>query len=337
MSEKYSAATRIFSAVVIAVVCLASWQSRAETVGMNVFERFRNEMAIDYSAATVKFMNPGALAKWNAEISPHFSVKDKQINHFFAYAMMVPKIKDADLFMIFFNPWVDGVFFTQWKEIGKTWKIVRFYVASGERIRGLITPNSVITSGHLPPIWLWQKATLLRSIYAYYKDMRARLKAMPVERCMSWFSLGRTEAVSDLLRVKLRMGARQKTTNAYTAINTGGPALNGAFSKLKYDALIGNKKSLNAYSRHGGIIADLRPEIIKTLKANWIFHKKGVYTTILSSAAAPRFFIFMNTANNGRIETALLGDLESMATMLQTSTITMPPARPTQPTGKAPR
>lgn len=324
MADKYRAVMCILSVFVMAVIYPGPGQSRAESVNVNVFEQFRLEMANDYNAAARSFMTPEALTKWNAHIAPRFNVKSRQINHFFATSMMIPKLKGGGLFVLFFNPWVDGAFVTRWMKIDNSLKITNFHMASGERIRGLASPGAAITPGHLPPIWLWQKGTLLESIFKYYTDMRARLLAIPVEECMSWFSLGQREADLDLLRVKLRMEARQKTTDAYIKTGTGGPALTGAYAKLKYDALTGNTRSLSAYSADSEIIAKLKPEIIKGLEANWIFYQKGIYTTLLSSAIAPRYFIFMSSTDTGKIKGVLFLNLEIVATLKPATATSMP-------------
>jgi len=106
--------------------------------------------------------------------------------------------------------------------------------------------------------------------------------------------------------------------------------LTGAISKLKYDALSRNKKELASYSRHADMLGSLRPDIIKSLKVDWVFRDKDVYSVILTPPVFPRMFIFLNVNKTGKIETALLGDLETMAKMLRPSASTMRYAKPAQ-------
>ena len=285
-----------------------------DTVPMNVFERFRYEMAIDRDAAAVKFMAPSALTKWLKTIAPNFDRKHGQIRHFFGLSMQLPKGQGADLHMIYFNPWVDGVMLTRWQLAGEDWKIVDFYLASGERLRGELTPQSAVTSQAVVPNWLGRRGVLLHNLGAYYKQMRALLLKSDISRLEAWFALDRAAGEADLLRVKLRMGLRSNMSGKYKSHAPTARILKAAFGKLVNDALGRNSAELARYSPQADILMDLRPEILKTLKANWIFSKGSVYSVFLGSAVMPRLYVFMNIDSSGRIETALYGDLEAMAT-----------------------
>ena len=317
----------ILGALMLSLICLFAGRAQADTIRLNVFERFRNEMVIDQKAAAAKFMNAGALHKWTTGFVPFFADDQGQLRHFFAFAMTVPKKKGELITMIYFNPWVDGALFTRWRAEGELWKLDDFYLASGERIRGEITAGAKIEGGNIPPIWLWFKGPLLRNLIVYYRDMRTRLLNLDGPDLAGWFSRSADERTNDLLRVKLRMSVRAKAAATYLANGRSGPVLAGAVSKLKYDALTHNKNNLAAYSRHADMLGALRPEIVKTFKENWIFTKDNVYTLILSSIAAPRLLVFMNINPSGRIEGALLADLETMAMWPQTPAQSAAPAK----------
>jgi len=302
------------------------------TLKINVFEGFRLEMVIDHDRAADRFINPDARAKWNSAILPLFNKKDRQIPHFFAFSMMVPKLKASDLYVIYFNPWIDGALLTQWRQTSGKWKMDNFYLASGERIRGQINPQTPITDTSFLPVWLLSKGVFIRNVVAYYKDMRTRLMQLNIDQLLPWFALSAAERDADLYRVKLRMGYRSFMTAGYFKNATSGQMLNAALIKLKYDALTHKKRKLATYSQHADIIADLKPEIIESFKPNWIFTKNNIYSAIFSSIAMPRLFIFMNIQANGKIETALFSDLETMATV-QTKAST-PPAASVQPSPK---
>ena len=327
----------LFFLWVFMIMSLGQANDRAcsATVKMNVFERFRHEMTRSQEAASAKFMTPRALAKWKRDVRPAFYKYDPQLSHFFAFAMLMPKQKGARFLLTFFNPWVDGALLTSWRKAGANWKMEDFYFASGERVRGEAAPGSVIRQSQILPIWQWYKGPLLRNIVSYYKDMRARLAAKKADEYLSWFSLGEAEKKADLFRVKLRMATREKLTGEYTVKSAGGPVLAGAFAKLKYDALTGNNVKLSKYSQHADILIELRPEIIKTLRENWIFKKNGVYSVILSSSLFPRSFILMNIETSGAIEGAFFCDLETMASMLRAAASTVPAAGAAQPVAPA--
>ncbi len=342
MTGKLNKAVSILGMIIVGAAYLAGEYASSATLRMNVFERFRIDMAVAPAVAATKYMTPAALTKWNRNIMPSFDKKDRQVRHFFEFSVMMPKKKASDLFVIFFNPWVDGALFTQWKKSGETWMMNNFYLASGERIRGELTPQSVMRQSQILPIWQWYKGTFLRNIFSYYKDMRSRIAGKNIDEYLTWLSLSEPERKADLLRVSLRMGARVMMTDRYTAKDQGGPVLTGAFSKLKYDALTDNKTVLTSYSRHADILVGLRPEIIKSFKENWVFKKNNTYTTVLSSPLLPRSFIFMNVTANGIIEGALFCDLETMATMLRiaASTVGTAPVQPVRaafPTRKVQR
>lgn len=317
MAIQFHPALRIAVAAMIAIACLAADAASSETVKMNVFERFRNEMALAHDVAAAKFMQPEALARWNSAVMPYFQIKDRQLSHFFAFAMIFPMRKDSDFYIIYFNPWIDGALLTQWRKSNQAWKVENFYLASGQRMRGEVTPQSVVSEYDILPVWLRQKGRFLRNIYAYYKYMRAQIVQTDINDYTAWFALSEQERAADLLRVKFRMRARLELAIAYLAASQAGPVLSGAFSKLKYDALTGGKARLSSYSRHADILVSLRPEVIKTLRENWYFKQNNVYSAVLSSPVAPRLFVFINVEPSGRIQGALLGDLESMASMLQ--------------------
>ncbi len=330
MTGKTGTVIRNLAAFVFAGALLAAGSAFSETIKMSVFERFRNEMTIGHDVAAAKFMSPNALAKWNAAIAPYFDRKDRQLSHFFAFSMLVPKARNSDFYVIYFNPWVDGALLTQWRKRAQIWKIENFYLASGERVRGEITPQFTLTRASVIPVWLRQRGRILRNIYSYYKNMRARMTGADIREYMSWLLLSDAESASDLLRVKLRMRARLELAVNYIAKDNSGPALSGAFAKVKYDAIIKDKKKLASYSRHAGLLVDLRPEIIKTFGENWYLKKQQTYSVILSSPIAPTLFLYMNIKSGGKIEGVLLGNLEAMANILQAAASAAAPVKPAQ-------
>ena len=328
MTRLYKDLLRAFAAFAIVAVCLGSGRVFAQSVEMNVFERFRNEMTVAHDVAAPKFMSPAGLAKWNRLVMPYFDRRDRQLSHFFAFSMLVFKGQGDDLFTIYFNPWVDGALLTKWQKIGAEWKMTDFYMASGERVRGEVTAPSSVTETSITPLWLQHPGALLMNIYAYYKEMRLRLVTKRVNDYLSWFALDDVERANDLLRVKLRMTARLDLAITYLAEGNTGTLLSGAFTRVRYDALTKDRKKLAKYSINGDLIADLKPEIIKTFRENWFFKKGDMYSVILSSPVSPSLFLFMNITAQGRIKSAFLSNLEAMANMLQTSTPTARPAAP---------
>ena len=291
-------------------------KAQIEDAGMSfsvMVDWANREMVLGQDTATVKFMTAKALAKWNSQIRPHFGTDPVLIPHFFAHAMMVPRLKGEAVHMLYFNPWVDGVLLTGWKQVGATWQLDEFYLAPGERARGQLNAASVITNSDLPPIWLWGKGTLMDHLAVYYADMGARLSRQNIDDFLAWLSLPPAEVNADLLRLKLRMGVRARVAAQYMTHKVSQPALSAAIMKLKYDAVSGNSGAMAAYSRHAKLLADFRPEIIKSMKLNWIFVKQDAYSLITSSIVAPRYFILMNVARSGEIKGALMGDLEAMA------------------------
>ncbi len=328
MIEKRVTAAGLLGAFMLVVTCYAIGPAQADVGKVNVFERFRIEMAFSPRTTAARYMNPAALANWNNGTLPYFTGGDKELSHFFALAMIVPKVKGADFYAIYFNPWVDGVLLTQWKKEAESWKIERFYLASGERLRGQATPQAVITNSNIPPAWMWQKGGFVQNILSYYKDMRARLVYKTVEQYQSWFSLDDIERKADLLRVMLRMRARVVMNAGFFAKDKGGALLTGAISKLKYDLLTRDTAALSSYSKDASLLVKLTPDIIKTLRQNWVFYNNGVYSLVISSPVAPRFFILMDVGATGRIRNAGLNDLESMASALPQSASTVRYAKP---------
>ncbi len=67
------------------IVCLASGPATADTVKMNVFERFRYEMTMTHDTAAPQYMSAAALAKWNRSVAPYFGKRDRRLSHFFAF------------------------------------------------------------------------------------------------------------------------------------------------------------------------------------------------------------------------------------------------------------
>ncbi len=310
----------LFLAVcMIFVISPASAKTAPDTIKMNVFERFRYEMTIAHDEAAAKFMNAGALAKWNGSIMPYFGKRDRQLSHFFAFSMLVPKMNQGDFYVSYFNPWIDGVLLTKWKKTGEDWKMADIYFASGERARREITPRFTVSGKNALPVWLRLKGTLLNGIHQYYKDMSIWLLNKDVREYMSWLSLSAAARDLDLELVRMRMKTRLELALVNIAKSNSGPALSGAFSKLKYSALIGDKQKLASYSRHGDIIADLPPEITKTWRENWYFKNGNSFTVILSSPLQPRLFLFMSIYESGKIQGVLLGDLETLTGGVETA------------------
>ena len=313
MSRKYRTSGLSIKLAMIAVLCLLASPAMSDTISMNVFERFRQEMAIDRNAAAVKFMTPEALVKWSSSVLHHFNPKHGQLRHFFALSMQVPKVRGPDIIVLYFNPWIDGALLTRWRQTGNDWKMTDFYFASGERLRGELPLQFDIPPDQITPAWLRYKGIFLTNIAAYYGHMRTRLMDQTFDQVLPWFALSSQERDSVLFRIKLRMGLRKDMSDKYKAHPQSGRVLSGAFRQLVTDALSKNTPSLMRYSRQGDLIAGLRLDILTTLKANWIFTKGNIYSAVMNSAMMPRMFIFLNITTDGRIETALLGDLEAMA------------------------
>jgi len=328
----------VLAACMIFVISPASAKTPSDIVKMNVFERFRNEMTIAHDLAAPKFMSAGALAKWNGSIMPYFGKRDRQLSHFFAFSMLVPKINQDDFYVSYFNPWIDGVLLTKWRKTGNDWKMEDFYFASGERVRREITPQFVVLQKHAVPVWLRYRGPLLKGLYQYYTDMSAWLLGKDVGEYMSWLALSETERKTDLTLLRLRMRARLETAIDVITKTNSGSVLSGVFSKLKYDALTKDKRKLAAYSRHADMLADLPAQITKTWRENWYLKTKNVFTVILSSPIRPRLFLFINVFDSGKIQGVLLGDLEVRAAMLRkaaakaqtVSTTSRPPAKKVQ-------
>ncbi len=326
----------VFAAFVIGVLSFSGDPAHSESRKINAFERFRTEMMLTPGTAAPAFMRPEALERWNRTVRPYFVKNIDELKDFFALSVIVARIRKPDMYLFYFNPWVDGVLLTRWKERGGGWKIEDIYLASGERVRGQDVSQAAITRSNLTPVWLLLKGTFIRNIVSYFKDMRARLMNGNIKSFLSWFSLQDVDSRADLLRVKLRVYARTIENAGYLSKSGIGPVLTGAISRLKNDALARNKKKLAGYSRHADMLGSLRPDIIKSLRVDWVFHDNGVFSVVLTPPVFPRLFIFLNVNRSGKTETALLGDLESMATMLQPAASTMRYTRTAQPTKPPP-
>ncbi len=294
----------------------------------SAFERFRAEMIVSPDSAARAFMEPRALERWNRTVRSYIADNNGKPKDFFALSVIVVRPAKPDMYLLYFNPWVDGVLLTRWKKKEGGWKIWDLYLASGERVRGQAISQATLTQGDLPPVWLLLKGTFTRNIVSYFKDMRARLLNGNIEQFQRWLLLQDADSLADLRRVKLRVHARMIENSRYLSQTGIGPVLDGAISKFKYDALTRNKKELAVYSRHADMLGSLPLDIIKSLMVDWVFHDKGVYSVILTPSVSPRLFVFLNVNMSGKIETVLLGDLETMAKMLQPAASTMRYATP---------
>lgn len=306
----------------------------ADSQKLNVFERFRVEMTVDHIEAAGKFMSARALAKWNSSVMAYFDKPDRQLSHFFAVSIIIPKRKDVNFYLLYFNPWVDGALFTRWVQEDGNWKVDEFVFVSGQRLRGEVTPQSEVTQRDETPVWIRNNGTFLSNLYAYYKYMRAQIVQTPFADCLSWLTLEDRAQAAELLRIKLRMRTRVQLAILYLVRDRSGHILSNAITRLKYDALAKNRATLAGYSPHADILVDLKPEIVKTLRENWFFRHGNVFTVILSSPIAPRLFVFMNVLLNGRIEGVLMGDLESMADLVR-GPVPPPPAKSEKPAREA--
>jgi hypothetical protein len=331
MVKRAGVAVIVFAAFVAGLLSFSGGPANSVPRKASVFERFRAEMMLTPDTAAPAFMGPKALDRWNRKVRSYIVDADDELKDFFALSVIVVRTRQPDMYLLYFNPWVDGVLLTRWKEKDGRWKIEDLYLASGERIRGQAISQTALSQGNLPPVWLLLEGAFTRNIVSYFKDMRARLLNGSIEQFQRWLLLQDADSQADLSRVKLRMYARMVENAGYLSQTGIGPVLTGAISKFKYDALTRNKKELASYSRHANMLGGLQPDIIKSLKVDWVFHDKDVYSVILTPSALPRLFVFLNVNMSGKIETALLGDLETMAKMLQPAASTMRYTNPAQP------
>lgn len=326
MAVKFNPIFFLYAACAILTASFSNAEATSDTAKMNVFQLFRYEMTLAHDNAAPKFMSENALAKWNSSIVPSFAQRDRQLSHFFAFSMLVPKRNQGDFYVMYFNPWVDGVLLTKWKNAGEDWRVEDFYFTPGERVRKEITPQFVVTNRNALPVWLRLNGTLVGSINQYYNDMSLWLLSKDAGEYMGWLSLSTAERAFDLKLLQMRMRARLELAVINLSKTNSGSRLSGAFSKLKYDALTGDKQKLASYSRHGAAIADLPADITKTWRENWYLRKGNTFSVILSSPVQPNLFLFMSILDSGKIEGVLLGDLEIMALQLRNTKIKAQPA-----------
>ena len=317
MNRKRKVSVFFLLPFMLAALSLATDKGLAETVQRNVFERFRVEMTVSHDRAAPKFMSKSALNRWNQSFMPLFDKRDRQLSQFFAFSLMMPKMKGPELFVVYFNPWVDGALLTRWKQSGDAWKMEDFYMASGERVRGELRPKAIASEDHTLPVWMRFKGPILRGITAYYKDMSAWLLSKGADDFNSWFLLDEGQRNLDLQIVKSRMQRRLAQAIGVIVPDRIGPILSGAISRLKYDTLTKARQNLAGYSPHADLLIEMPQEITKTWRENWYFKSGNIYTLILSSPIQPRMFLFMNVHDTGKIQGVLLGDLEIMADLLR--------------------
>ncbi len=290
-------------------------------------DRFRIGAARNPKDAVGAHGIDGFQEKWSKSLSPNFRNREEDIGYFFAYALILVGSADASKSVVaYYNPWVDAMMLTAWRERLDGWKITDFVVHLGETVRS----EAVGKEAACPP-WLRAAKPLAGSVtencgkvIRLFQDHFESPRNLPFPAAKPALS---TEAACAVVRERIQFRA------AYARERFGGAEGEkaegeGAASRRLVEAvrktqsvLIGGRRveiQALAPENRDPYVAEtigLFPlEMRAELRAHWFIAQGDQTAVVLSSSVAPRWFVllFLNLARENPIQGLGLYDFELM-------------------------
>ena len=281
-------------------------------------DRFRVQAASNAKDAIARHGIEGFPEKWAQDVDPHFRGEEWQLTHFFAYSViLVGRADPPKCVVAFYNPWVDGVLLTAWRDRrADGWKATDFLFCLGETLRGEKPSDS------LCPAWLKSGKPAAGSVIEVCgRTVSAFQKTFPLEGSFQ-YPVIEAPAVphTELSTLKARMKFSLAYVNGRAVAAERREALDKALREAIPVLARGDKGAILALTSKdqdpyvAETICMLPQNIREGFVPHWAIEQPPMIAVVLSNAEIPRWFVllFLDSSQGKPIRALGLYDFESV-------------------------
>jgi len=296
------------------MLCIVLPKVASAQSGISIFEAFRVNMA-SAPASYVSSEFPRPLRKhWDNSAVKLLS--NDSIKYFFSYAIIqVYSVNEKEAQIAFFNPWVDAIYLTKWRDEKASYRIVDGRFICGELLRG-----ELISEQNFAPLWLRLSGKVLDNQSSYIARTMKSIANKDSKLAYAFTGASGNDEVISFVAMSAKIEARRVTAQKVLSDIKTRKAVERKLVDLK-KALFGKDKqalSLMCKRANPNVIDTLAslPEIFsETLVANWYIESGDKLIIMISSYGLPRMFINLHIAKTGDISDIIVGDWGSLGTV----------------------